>query len=133
MPGITRNWAAQNSDKVVGRDGSNSPAGQFSAVNLAFKTSVSEEPPAGRLDSSHSGSSSATGQHGKVFLRLGEPERFRSELIRVKPQAHRLVGMGPRQTQGDYHLNSAIQEFFEIETKAPVGSSQVESREECIQ
>ena len=37
IPEITRNWAAKNSDKVVGRDGSNSPAGQCCAVNLAFK------------------------------------------------------------------------------------------------
>ena len=38
MSGITRNWVTKNSDKAVGRDGSNSPAGQFCAVNLTFDT-----------------------------------------------------------------------------------------------
>ena len=61
------------------------------------------------------------------FLRLGQRESFS-----VKPQAHRLVGMGPRWTQGSYHPNSAKQEFLEIETIAPMGSPQVESRDESI-
>ena len=32
----------------------------------------------------------------------------------VKPQAHRLVAVRPRRTQGGHHFNSAIHEFFEI-------------------
>ena len=85
MSGITRNWATKNSDKVVGRHGSNSPAGQCCAVNLAFKNSVTEESPARRLDSSHSGSSSQVGNTG-FFLRLGQLESFRSELFRIHPK-----------------------------------------------
>ena len=38
----------------------------------------------------------ASRQHGKIVLRLGQLESFRSELFRVETQAHRLVGMGPR-------------------------------------
>ena len=53
-------------------------------------------------------------------------------MLPVETQAHRLVCMGPRWTQGGHHLNSAIQKFFEIETKSPVGSSQVEGRDEYI-
>ena len=108
-------------------------AGQFSAVNWAFKTSVFEESPARRLDSSHSGSSSASMQRGKVLLRFGQPESFRSELIRFKSQAHRLIGMGPRRTQGGHHFNSAIHKLFEVETSAPVVSHQIESRDKGIQ
>ena len=41
--------------------------------------------------------------------------------------------MGPRQTHGGHHLNSAIREFFETQTRAPMGSPQVESRDKRIQ
>ena len=30
-------------------------------------------------------------------------------------QAHRLIGVGPRLTQGSHHLKSAIRKFTEIE------------------
>ena len=85
-PGITRNWATKNLDTVVGRDGGKSPAGHFCAVELAFNTSIPEEPPARRLGSSHSGSGSAGGRHCKFLFRLGQPDGLRSELLRVKPK-----------------------------------------------
>ena len=69
MTGITRNRATKNSDKVVGRDGSNSTTSQFCAVILAFKTFISEVSPAGRLNPCHSGSG-ATGNM-EMFLGLG--------------------------------------------------------------
>ena len=123
MTRITRKWATKNSDKVVGRDGSNSPAGRIGAVSLALKTSICEKSPAGRFDHCHTVSSSSAGrQQGDMFFRLGQPEGFKFELFWVETQANRLVGVGPRWTQGGHHLNSAIHKFFEIETKAPVGS-----------
>ena len=100
MTRITRNRATKDSDKVVGRDCSNSPTGNFCAVDLALKTLVYEEAPVGRLDTSHSGTNPAGGQHGKLFFALGNRKTFRNELLRVKSQAHYLVGGGPRRTQG---------------------------------
>ena len=51
----------------------------------------------------------------------------------MKPQAHRLVGVRPRQTQGGHHLNSSVHRLFEIETKATIGSLQVISHDERIE
>ena len=76
MSAITRNLATKNSDKAVGPDGSNSPAGQFCAVNLAFQTSVGEESRARRLK-----------------FQSFQQESILYELLRVKSQAHRLVGV----------------------------------------
>ena len=124
MPGITQNWATKTSDKVVRRDGSNPPAGHFCAVNLALTTAIREESPAGGLNASHSGSNPASRQHGKFLLRLGQAEGFRSELAPgEKPQAHRLVGVRPRWTQGSHHFDSAIHKFFEIEPPGTGGFS----------
>ena len=65
------------------------------------------------------------GNKEKCFFRLSQPEGFKFELFCVETQAQRLVGVGPRWTQGGHHLNSAIHKLFEIEIKAPVGFSQV--------
>ena len=54
------------------------------------------------------------------------------ELLRAKSQTHRLVSVGPRQTQGSHHLNSAVHKFLEMETFTLVRSSQVESSGEGI-
>ena len=59
----------------------------------------------------------------EICFRLGQPESRRPELIRVETQAHRLIRVGPRQTQGSHHLDSAMHEFFETETNARVGSA----------
>ena len=61
-----------------------------------------------------------------------EPESRRPELISVGTQAHRLIRVGRRRTQGSHHLNSAIHEFFEIETNATVGSSQIEGSDKGV-
>ena len=37
------------------------------------------------------------------------------------------MGVGPSQTQGGHHLKSAIHEFFEVETRAPIRFPQIES------
>ena len=47
---------------------------------------------------------------------LGKPESFKSELLRVETQAHRLMCVGPRQTKGGHHYNPAIRQRLEIRT-----------------
>ena len=46
MTRIKRDWTTKDSDKVVGRDGRNTPSGRIGPINLAFKTSIKEKSPA---------------------------------------------------------------------------------------
>ena len=70
-----------------------------------------------RLNASHSGSLMRQVSNTAIFLPR-QPESFRSELLWVEPDAHCLVGVCPRRTQGGHHFNSSsIHKFFEIETK----------------
>ena len=63
---------------------------------------------------------------------FGEPEGFRPGLFRVAPQAHRLVGVSPRRTQGSHHFNSSTHKLAEVETRATIGSLRVVSRDESV-
>ena len=47
MTRITRHWVVQNSNKIVRRNGGNSPARQLGAVNLTLNTSICAKCPAG--------------------------------------------------------------------------------------
>ena len=78
MARITRERAAQDSNKVVKRNGGNPPARQLGTVGLALESSIGETPPTRRPDPSHSGRGTASGKHGKAFCWLGQPEVGRS-------------------------------------------------------
>ena len=52
--------------------------------------------------------------------------------LRAESQAHRLVGVGARWTQGSHLLFPPIHEFMKIETLTLVSSSQFERRDEGI-
>ena len=67
----------------------------------------------------------------KVF-RLGESESLRSELFRMKLQAHRLLGVSPRKTEGSHLVNSSVHELEEKETQNVVGSLQVAGSAEGV-
>ena len=60
--------ATKDPNEIIRRDNRD---GHFCAVFLASKTTIREESPAGRLNDSHSGSSSASRQHGNIFFGLG--------------------------------------------------------------
>ena len=57
---------------------------------------------------------------------------FKSELFRVKTQAHRLVGVRPSWTQVGHHFNSSIHKLAEKDTRATGGSQQVICGDECV-
>ena len=40
-----------------------------------------------------------------------------------------MIRVGPCQTQDSHHLNSVMKENFEIDTKAAVGSSQIQGND----
>ena len=124
--GITRNWITKNRTKLSGE-----AAASLQPANSPPSTCRLESPSVKSLQPGDSIPVivvvvPASRQH-KILHRLGQPERFRSELIQVTPKHI------PRQTQRGHHLNSAIREFSEIQTRAPMGAPQVESRDKRIQ
>ena len=128
MTRITRDWTAKNSNKVVRRNGGNSPASQMGAVSLAQKPSISEKSPARKLNPCHSGSGTKCRKHGQHFLRLGQPKGGGPELIRTETQ----ICVGPRRTLGSRHFHSSTHEISEIETKASAGFSHIEGSDKGI-
>ena len=99
MAGITRDWAAQNTNKIVRRNGGNSPSRQVGTVSLQPGNSNPVILVVGRK-----------GEAWTTFFRLGQPEGSGPELIRTETQ----ICLGPRRTLGSHHLNSATHEFSEI-------------------
>ena len=87
MARITRERATQDSNKVVKRNGGNSPARHLRAVWLALESSIGEKPLIRRPDPSHTGRGTASRKHGKAFCRLGQPEDSGPELISIETQA----------------------------------------------
>ena len=61
MAGITRDWAAQNTNEIVRRNGGNSPP----------PPSRNRQSPATKLNPCHSGSGTKCRNHGKRFFGLG--------------------------------------------------------------
>ena len=57
----------------------------------------------------------------------GEPEGFKSE------EAHPLISVSPRGTQGSHRFNSSVLKLAEKKTQAAVGSLQVLSSDEVVQ
>ena len=120
-------------EQVVKRDGGNSPAGQLRAVNLALKTSISEESPAKILNPCHSGSGTAGGDMKNCFSAWATGTRMARAHQDWNPSVGPSTSIdtcGPAPDTGQsLHFNSAIHKFSEMKTKGSVGSPQIEGRD----
>ena len=98
------------------------------AVSLAQKPSISEKSPARKLNPCQAGSGTKCRKHGQRFFGLGNRKAVGRNWSGLKIR----YVWGPRRTLGNHHLNSAIFEFSEIETKASAGFSQLEGSDKGI-